>query len=61
MPSPPPSMVFEVTKTIAAYTTDGIAPGGGGGHGQVIRRLSQALGARHRNSGLTRPEDNKAT
>jgi hypothetical protein len=29
MPSPPPSMVFEVTKTIAAYTTDGIAPGGG--------------------------------
>ena len=25
MPSSPPPMVFEVTKTIAAYTTDGIA------------------------------------
>jgi hypothetical protein len=24
-----PALVFEVTKTIAAYTTDGIAPGGG--------------------------------
>ncbi|WP_448624008.1 hypothetical protein [Geodermatophilus sp. URMC 64] len=24
-----PTLVFEVTKTIAAYTTDGIAPGGG--------------------------------
>ena len=24
-----PSLVFEVTKTIAAYTTDGLAPGGG--------------------------------
>src|SRR3954447_24886334 len=24
-----PAMVFEITKTIAAYTTDGIAPGGG--------------------------------
>jgi hypothetical protein len=28
-PSPAPTLVFEVTKTIAAYTTDGIAPGGG--------------------------------
>src|SRR3954466_12153641 len=24
-----PALVFEVTKTIAAYTTDGLAPGGG--------------------------------
>jgi hypothetical protein len=29
MPLPPPPLVFEVTKTIAAYTTDGITPGGG--------------------------------
>ena len=29
MPSSPPPMVFEVTKTIAAYTTAGLAPGGG--------------------------------
>src|SRR5690349_8136064 len=37
------------------------SPRGGGGEEGMGKRLSQALGARHRNSGTTRPEGNRTT
>src|SRR3954451_10523097 len=44
-----PALVFEVTKTIAAYTTDGIAPGGGlkvTVMPEAALRLQKALGVK---------------
>src|SRR3954462_7352641 len=44
-----PALVFEVTKTIAAYTTDGLAPGGGlkvTVMPEAALRLQRALGVK---------------
>src|SRR3954453_11521491 len=44
-----PALVFEVTKTIAAYTTDGLAPGGGlkvTVMPEAALRLQKALGVK---------------
>src|SRR4051794_29832886 len=55
-------MVLVTSKTSAGRTAIGaLTPGGGGGEGGIVRWLSQAQDARHRNSGPTSPEGNKAT